>query len=75
MADRIEFRAVTADGTTGELLGTTTLDEGQVTSTEGVATETVAMLARRFGKSDAEIVGLMRDRGWSNGQVMTVHVP
>ncbi|WP_431903656.1 hypothetical protein [Nonomuraea sp. bgisy101] len=72
MPDQILFHAVTREGTPGEVLGSCTLDEGVVSSTPGVAADTIAMLARRFGRTEVEIFALVRDRGWSNGHVMTV---
>lgn len=68
----IRFHQVNADGTPGTLLGTANLQDGIVTCTPGVAQDTIAMLGRRFRRSDAEIFDLIRTRGWSNGAVVAV---
>lgn len=64
------FHAVTPDGQPGNVLGTIDLLGEQVVSTPGVAADTIAMLARRTGRSEAEVFRLLADQGWSNGQIM-----
>lgn len=65
------FHAVDSDGRPGGVLGTVELRDGEVVATPGVATDTVAMLARRTGRPKAEVFRLLADQGWSNGQIMT----
>lgn len=44
--------------------------DGGVTSSSMLALETMDMLARRFGRTKAEIFALIARDGWSNGQIV-----
>lgn len=71
---RLGFHTVTPEGQPGDVLGTVDLLGEQIVSTPGVAADTIAMLARRTGRSEAEVFRLLVEQGWSNGQIMTVVV-
>jgi predicted pyridoxine 5'-phosphate oxidase superfamily flavin-nucleotide-binding protein len=68
----IAFAAVDPDGKPGADLGAALRDGDRVTYTSMLAEETIKMLARRFGRTESEIVDLVSRDGWSNGQVMAI---
>lgn len=69
---KVTFHRVAEDGILRPRseLGAASLDGDRVTYTGAVAEETIQMLARRFRRSEAEIVALVAKNGWSNGQIV-----
>ncbi|WP_036374360.1 hypothetical protein [Micromonospora sp. ATCC 39149] len=72
MTERIAFHRVNADGSAGAELGTAELTGDRMTYTSATARDTVTMLARRFRRTEAEIVALIAHDGWSNGAISAV---
>ena len=70
MNETLRLVTVWSDGSAGSVIGYLTFDGETITGETKVAADTADMLRRRSRKTDPDLWAYLKDKGWSNGQVM-----